>query len=146
MIVACAVAGGALEYEPGVRDDGISFTDYRLLLKEIGTDQGIEIISAEHLLFDYISRPVAREIELCTWIRADCESLIANACAGKYVVRSTVRCSTTRTGLIQCLQPDRAPWQALVATVCLQSFILLLLIVVADECNTGRHCPWSDDR
>jgi hypothetical protein len=82
VIVACAVAGGALEYEPGVRDDGISFTDYRLLLKEIGTDQGIEIISAEHLLFDYISRPVAREIELCTWIRADCESLIANACAG----------------------------------------------------------------
>ena len=109
-----AAAGGALEYEPGVRDDGISFTDYRLLLKEIGTDQEIEIISAEHLLFDYISRPVAREIELCKWIRADCESLIANACAGAlYVI---VR--RTHIGLIHCsLRFDRAPPQVPVASV-----------------------------
>ena len=48
--------GGGIEYEPGVRDDGISLTDYRLLIKEIGPEFAERIVSAEFLLFDYISR------------------------------------------------------------------------------------------
>jgi hypothetical protein len=74
--------GGAVEYEPGVRDDGVSLTDHRLLVRELGAEYAGRIVSAEHLLFDYISRPVAKEIELCTLIRADCERNISSACAG----------------------------------------------------------------
>ena len=98
--------GGAIEYEPGVRDDGISLTDYRLLIKEIGPEFADRIVSAEFLLFDYISRarspalspratfskvqktrparagPVQGEIEMCKLIREDCEAMISKACDG----------------------------------------------------------------
>jgi hypothetical protein len=68
--------GGPNEYEPGMRDDGVSLTDYKLLAKEIGAELAGRIVSAEHMLFDYIAQPVTREIELCRLIRQDCAAMI----------------------------------------------------------------------
>lgn len=50
--------------EPRLRCDGISYTDYRLLIKEIGDKYSKRIVSAEHLITDFLSRPVKSELVL----------------------------------------------------------------------------------
>ncbi|MFQ5751230.1 MAG: hypothetical protein ACE5HI_04470 [bacterium] len=57
--------GSPVEYEiPFLRSDGISYTDYRLLVKALGNKYAKRIVSAENLITDYLSRPVKSEIVL----------------------------------------------------------------------------------
>lgn len=71
--------GGPVEFEPSMRADGISLTDYKLLTKKIGSNYASRIISGEYLLFDYISRPVPSEIEYTKLIRKDIRRTNYNA-------------------------------------------------------------------
>lgn len=63
--------GGPIEFEPGLRYDGISLTDYNILTKKIGLELSSRIVSAEYMIFDYIATPSEREIEYCKLIRED---------------------------------------------------------------------------
>jgi hypothetical protein len=64
--------GSPLPYEvPQLRFDGISLTDYKLLLKEIDTKYHERIISAEYLITDYLIQPVDIEIEYFKLIREE---------------------------------------------------------------------------
>lgn len=57
--------GSPVEYEiPRLRSDGISHTDYNLLVKALGDKYAKRIVSAEYLITDYLSRPVKSEIVL----------------------------------------------------------------------------------
>jgi len=57
--------GSPIFYEfPRLRSDGISFTDYKLLVKALGTKYAKRIVSAEYLITDYLARPVKSEIAL----------------------------------------------------------------------------------
>jgi len=62
--------GSPVLYEiPRLRSDGISHTDYNLLVKEIGEKYARRIVSAEYVITDYLSRPVKSEIVLYKRIR-----------------------------------------------------------------------------
>jgi len=62
--------GSPVLYEvPRLRSDGISHTDYRLLVKELGDKYAKRIVSAEYLITDYLARPVKSEIVLYKKIR-----------------------------------------------------------------------------
>lgn len=52
-------------------DDGISLTDYRLLVKELGEKYASRIISSEYLIMDYMITPVPSEIKLLEKMRDD---------------------------------------------------------------------------
>ena len=57
--------GSPVLYEiPRLRSDGISHTDYKLLIKALGDKYVKRIVSAEYLITDYLSRPVKSEIVL----------------------------------------------------------------------------------
>lgn len=62
---------------PKLRFDGISLTDYRLLLNELDQKFHDRIISAEYLITDYLSRPVKSEIEYYKIIRKDIAKTLA---------------------------------------------------------------------
>jgi len=62
--------GSPVFYEvPWLRSDGISYTDYNLLVKALGDKYAKRIVSAEHLITDYLSRPVPSEIAMFKRIR-----------------------------------------------------------------------------
>jgi hypothetical protein len=62
--------GSPVEYEiPWLRSDGISYTDYKLLVKTLGDKYAKRIVSAEYLITDYLARPVKSEILLYKQIR-----------------------------------------------------------------------------
>ena len=54
---------------PRLRSDGISYTDYNLLVKALGDKYEKRIVSAEYLIYDYLTRPVPGEIVLFKKIR-----------------------------------------------------------------------------
>lgn len=62
--------GSPVLYEiPLLRSDGISHTDYNLLVKALGGRYAKRIVSAERLITDFLARPVASEIVLFNKIR-----------------------------------------------------------------------------
>jgi len=62
--------GSPVLYEiPRLRSDGISHTDYNLLVKAIGNKYAGRIVSAEYVITDFLSRPVKSEIVLYKKIR-----------------------------------------------------------------------------
>ena len=62
--------GLPVEYElPRKRTDGISYTDYLLLVKALGNKYAERIVSAEYLIYDFLSRPVPSEIVMFEKIR-----------------------------------------------------------------------------
>jgi len=54
---------------PRLRSDGISYTDYNLLVKALGDKYEKRIVSAEYLIYDYLTRPVPSEIVMFKKIR-----------------------------------------------------------------------------
>lgn len=57
--------GSPVLYEiPRLRSDGLSHTDYNLLVKEIGDKYAGRIVSAEYLITEFLATPVEREIVL----------------------------------------------------------------------------------
>jgi hypothetical protein len=63
--------GAAVLYEfPRLKPDGISHTDYNLLVKKLGDKYARRLVSSEYLQVDYLARPVASEFELYTRIRS----------------------------------------------------------------------------
>ncbi len=54
---------------PRIRSDGISFTGYNLLVKEVGEIYAERFVSAEYLIYDYLSRRVDSEIVMFKKIR-----------------------------------------------------------------------------
>lgn len=62
--------GSPVLYEiPRLRSDGVSHTDFNLLVKAIGEKYAGRIVSAERVITDFLSRPVASEIVLFRKIR-----------------------------------------------------------------------------
>ncbi len=62
--------GSPVLYEiPRLRSDGISYTDYNLLVKALGDKYTERIVSAEFVITDFLSRPVKSEIVLYKRIR-----------------------------------------------------------------------------
>jgi len=62
--------GPPVVYEiPRLRSDGISHTDYNLLVKALGDTYAKRMVSAEYLMYDYLSRPVPSEIVMFKKIR-----------------------------------------------------------------------------
>ena len=56
---------------PWLRSDGISLTDYKLLVNAVGDKYAKRIVSAEFLITDYLARPVKSEIALFKKIREE---------------------------------------------------------------------------
>ncbi len=54
-------------------NDGISHTDYNLLVKALGDTYAGRLVSSEYLIYEYLSRPVPSEIALHTIIRQGIE-------------------------------------------------------------------------
>jgi hypothetical protein len=52
-------------------EDGISHTDYLLLVRELGPEYARRIVSSEYLLMDFITRTVPSEIQLLKKMRED---------------------------------------------------------------------------
>ena len=74
--------GLPVEYElPRKRTDGISYTDYLLLVKALGNKYAERIVSAEYLIYDFLSRPVPSEIVMFEKIRKWSAELIERDCA-----------------------------------------------------------------
>ena len=64
--------GSAIFYEiPRLRPDGISLTDYNLLVRALGNIYAGRIISSEYIIVDYFARPVLSEFDLYKRIRSD---------------------------------------------------------------------------
>ena len=64
--------GSPVLYEiPRLRSDGLSHTDYNLLVKTIGEKYAERIVSAEYVITDFLSRPVESEILLYKKIREE---------------------------------------------------------------------------
>ena len=62
--------GSPIFYEiPWLRSDGLSFTDRNLLVEVLGDKYANRIVSAEHLITDFLSRPVPSEIVMFKRIR-----------------------------------------------------------------------------
>jgi hypothetical protein len=62
--------GSPVLYEiPRLRSDGLSYTDFRLLVKALGNKYAQRIVSAEYVITDFLSRPVKSEIVLFKKIR-----------------------------------------------------------------------------
>jgi len=62
--------GSPVLYEiPLLRSDGISHTDYNLLVKALGGTYAGRIVSAERLITDFLARPVKSEIVLFKMMR-----------------------------------------------------------------------------
>lgn len=80
--------GSAVLYElPRLRPDGISHTDYNLLINKLGDKYAQRIISSEYLVLDYLARPVLSEFEIYTRIRSEIyqknEKALQNIIVGK---------------------------------------------------------------
>ncbi len=63
-------------------NDGISFTDYRLLVKELGDTYADRLVSSEYVIMDYSITPVPSEIELLRKMRQNELKLVKKAFAG----------------------------------------------------------------
>lgn len=64
--------GSPVLYEiPRLRSDGLSHTDYNLLVQAIGDTYAERIVSAEYVITDFLSRAVKSEIVLYTNIREE---------------------------------------------------------------------------
>jgi len=61
--------------------DGLSYTDYLLLTKELGPKYASRIVSSERVMMDYITRLVPTEIELLKKMRSDEEARVKSAFA-----------------------------------------------------------------
>ncbi len=61
--------------------DGLSHTDYLLLVQEIGEEYASRIVSSEYLVMEYIATPVPSEMELIKKLREDEVERIAAAFA-----------------------------------------------------------------
>lgn len=62
--------GSPVLYEiPRLRSDGLSHTDYKLLVKAMGDKYAQRIVSAEYVITDFLSQPVSSEIVLYKKIR-----------------------------------------------------------------------------
>jgi len=62
--------------------DGISLTDYRLLVKELGEKYADRLVSSEYVIMDYSITPVPSEVELLKKLREDELKLVKKAFAG----------------------------------------------------------------
>jgi len=63
--------GSAVLYElPRLRPDGISHTDYTLLVKKLGSKYAQRLVSSEYLVLDYLAQPVLSEFEIYTRVRS----------------------------------------------------------------------------
>ena len=51
--------------------DGISYTDYRILVKELGEKYASRLVSSEYVIMDYCISPVPSEVELLKKMRKD---------------------------------------------------------------------------
>ncbi|MBW1887446.1 MAG: hypothetical protein JRI52_03730 [Deltaproteobacteria bacterium] len=58
-------------YETTDRSDGISLTDYLLLIEELGDEFANRLVSSEYVMMDYIIRKVPSEIQQLKKIRRD---------------------------------------------------------------------------
>jgi hypothetical protein len=71
---------------PRLRSDGISYTDYNLLVKALGDRYAKRMVSAEYLMYDYLSRRVESEIvmfkKIRKWIAESLERDIAKIVVG----------------------------------------------------------------
>jgi len=63
-------------------NDGISLTDYRLLIQELGEKYASRLVSSEYVIMDYSITPVPSEIELLKKLRKDELKLVEKAFAG----------------------------------------------------------------
>ncbi|MCK4932354.1 MAG: hypothetical protein KAT01_09315 [Candidatus Aminicenantes bacterium] len=82
--------GSAIFYEiPRLRPDGISLTDYNLLVKALGNIYAGRIISSEYLIVDYFARPVLSEFDLYKRIRSDIDEKQKKALSS--IVRGVTR-------------------------------------------------------
>ena len=64
--------GSPVLYEiPRLRSDGLSHTDFNLLVKTIGEKYADRIVSAEYVITDFLSRPVESEVFLYKKIREE---------------------------------------------------------------------------
>ena len=61
--------------------DGISYTDYRLLTKELGEKYSNRLVSSEYVIMDYCISPVPSEVELLKKMRQDELKLVNKAFA-----------------------------------------------------------------
>ena len=61
--------------------DGISLTDYRLLVKELGEKYSNRLVSSEYVIMDYCISPVPSEVELLKKLRQDELKLVDKAFA-----------------------------------------------------------------
>jgi hypothetical protein len=61
--------------------DGLSHTDYLLLVQEIGEEYASRIVSSEYLVMEYIATPVPSEMELIKKLREDEVERVAAAFA-----------------------------------------------------------------
>ena len=61
--------------------DGISLTDYRLLVKELGEKYSNRLVSSEYVIMDYCISPVPSEVELLKKMRQDELKLVDKAFA-----------------------------------------------------------------
>ena len=50
-------------------NDGISYTDYLLLTKELGEKYTGRLVSSEYLMYEFIARPVKSELEMYRQVR-----------------------------------------------------------------------------
>ncbi len=72
--------GSAVIYElPRLRPDGISHTDFNLLMSALGDTYAERVVSSEYLVLDYFARPVKSEFELYAQIRADIDQRVRGA-------------------------------------------------------------------
>jgi Xaa-Pro dipeptidase len=62
-------------------NDGISFTDYRLLVKELGPKYADRIVSSEYVIMDYSIAPVPSEVKQLYKMRKDELKLVEKAFA-----------------------------------------------------------------
>ena len=71
--------GLPVEYElPRERPDGISYTDYNLLVKALGEKYTKRMVSSEYLVYDYLSLRVPSEIKMFKKIRKWSADFIEN--------------------------------------------------------------------
>ncbi len=84
--------GSAVLYEiPRLRPDGISHTDYNLLVKKLGDKYAKRLVSSEYLVLDYLARPVPSEFEIYARIRSEIHDKNEKALNGIVLGETKVR-------------------------------------------------------
>jgi hypothetical protein len=84
--------GSAVLYEiPRLRPDGISHTDYNLLVKKLGDKYAKRLVSSEYLIVDYLAKPVLSEFEIYSRIRDEIHQKNEKALSAIVVGKTKVR-------------------------------------------------------